>query len=83
MLLIIVPLWLTIHTQNRWEYLPFSGGPRICIGQQFALTQILYVLFRIFQAFKAIEPRGDDELRLHPGLTVSFALGCPVAMTPA
>ncbi|KAH8908006.1 cytochrome P450 [Coniochaeta sp. PMI_546] len=66
-----------------WEYVPFSGGPRICIGQQFALTQISFVLFRVFQAFKAIEPRDDDELRLQPNLTVSFARGCPVVMTPA
>ncbi|TGO52108.1 hypothetical protein BOTNAR_0334g00030 [Botryotinia narcissicola] len=25
-----------------WEYIAFSGGPRICIGQQFALTGMLF-----------------------------------------
>ncbi|KAB5560250.1 cytochrome P450 [Coniochaeta sp. 2T2.1] len=68
---------------NNWVYIPFSGGPRICPGQQFALTQVSYVLLRLFQTFKTIEARDDDELRLLPTLTVSFALGCKVVLTPA
>jgi cytochrome P450 len=68
---------------NRWDYLPFHGGQRICIGQQFALTQIAYVLFRVLQRFQAIEARDDGKVRLLYGLTVSFAHGCPVSMTPA
>ncbi|KAL4923071.1 cytochrome P450 [Aspergillus undulatus] len=38
-----------------WEYLPFNGGPRVCIGQQFALTEAGYVLVRLLQKFDAIE----------------------------
>ncbi|KAF2207360.1 hypothetical protein CERZMDRAFT_115220 [Cercospora zeae-maydis SCOH1-5] len=38
-----------------WEYLPFNGGPRICIGQQFALTEASYVIVRLLQKFDKIE----------------------------
>ncbi|GIZ38284.1 hypothetical protein CKM354_000170400 [Cercospora kikuchii] len=38
-----------------WEYLPFNGGPRICIGQQFALTEAAYVIVRLLQKFDKIE----------------------------
>lgn len=38
-----------------WEYLPFNGGPRICIGQQFALTEASYVTVRLLQRFDMIE----------------------------
>ncbi|GES57063.1 cytochrome P450 alkane hydroxylase [Aspergillus terreus] len=31
------------HLRPRWEYLPFNGGPRICLGQQYALTEAGYV----------------------------------------
>ncbi|KAJ3570616.1 hypothetical protein NPX13_g5674 [Xylaria arbuscula] len=38
-----------------WQYIPFNGGPRICIGQQFALTEVTYVLTRMFQRFERVE----------------------------
>lgn len=38
-----------------WEYIPFNGGPRICLGQQFALTEAGYVLVRLLQRFDQIE----------------------------
>lgn len=42
--------------KHGWEYLPFNAGPRICLGQQFALTEAGYVTTRLLQRF--------DQLRL-------------------
>ncbi|KAJ6439817.1 cytochrome P450 [Purpureocillium lavendulum] len=44
-----------------WAYLPFSGGPRICMGQHIALTVIQYILVRMAQTFSSIEGVGADE----------------------
>jgi cytochrome P450 len=40
-----------------WNYIPFNGGPRICVGQQFALTEMGYTVVRILQKFEKIEDR--------------------------
>ncbi|KAJ5085589.1 hypothetical protein N7532_010360 [Penicillium argentinense] len=37
-----------------WQYLPFSGSPRVCLGQQYASTETLYVLVRFTQEFEEI-----------------------------
>ena len=44
-----------------WEYLPFNGGARICLGQQYALTEASYVTVRLCQAFSEIESRDESQ----------------------
>lgn len=67
-----------------WQYIPFNGGPRICIGQQFALTEMTYVLTRLFQRFERVEsfmeeidggnPTLKSEIVIQPGDGVKVAL---------
>lgn len=62
-----------------WEYLPFNGGPRLCIGQQFALTEAGYVLVRLLQRFDAIEDVYPGK-EINYGLSVTLAPGDPVTV---
>ncbi|KAL8669813.1 MAG: hypothetical protein Q9168_005617 [Polycauliona sp. 1 TL-2023] len=45
-----------------WGYLPFNGGPRICLGQEFALLEAGFVVVRILQKFRSFElgPKDKD-----------------------
>ncbi|RVX73616.1 hypothetical protein B0A52_02506 [Exophiala mesophila] len=44
-----------VGRKSGWDYLPFNGGPRVCLGQQFALTEAAYVITRLLQQFDRIE----------------------------
>nr|POF26049.1 cytochrome p450 52a2 [Quercus suber] len=66
-----------------WQYLPFSGGPRICLGQQFALTEASYVLVKTLQTFDAIEPVDRPELaklKKYLGITIYPLNGVNIRM---
>lgn len=67
-----------------WNYIPFNGGPRICLGQQYALTEASYVVIRLLQHFEDIENR-DPVLEFVEGLTLTMCSGrgTQVALKPA
>jgi len=68
-----------------WEYLPFNGGPRICLGQQYALTEASFVTVRLLQEFSKIESRDPKGGIWEEGLTLTLCSGngTQVALTPA
>ncbi len=64
---------------DRFAYLPFGAGPRICVGMQFALTEAVLVLARLLRAFRlevigghGVRPRGF--VTTQPDRPVYFAL---------
>lgn len=49
----------------RFAYLPFGGGPRICIGAQFALAEVSLLLATMAQRFRLKLVPGQDIVLLH------------------
>ncbi|KAJ5114025.1 hypothetical protein N7456_002559 [Penicillium angulare] len=40
--------------KKRWGYLPFGGGPRACLGQDFALVEASCTIIRILQEYPRV-----------------------------
>ena len=62
----------------RFAYLPFAGGPRVCVGASFAMTQMLIVVAVLAQRFRfrlvpehPVRPVGRISLHPHGGLRMT------------
>jgi cytochrome P450 len=47
--------WLKGNLRPGWGYIPFSGGPRVCIGQNFALTEVMFVVVQLVRRFDLVQ----------------------------
>ncbi|TVY38159.1 Cytochrome P450 [Lachnellula subtilissima] len=57
-----------------WEFIGFSGGPRICLGQQYALTEASFVMVKMLQRYDNIEAL-DMTGKIPKALTLTMAPG--------
>ncbi|KAL2067130.1 hypothetical protein VTL71DRAFT_1554 [Oculimacula yallundae] len=69
-----------------WGYLPFNGGPRLCLGKDFGLMLASCAIVRVLQEYPGmklvpgtiLEEPGTE--RQHLALTLSNAQGCKVIL---
>lgn len=67
--------------RDRFSYLPFGAGPRICVGQGFALLEAVTVLATLLPSFQfQLRPGYAPEPRLR--VTLRPAAGMPMRITP-
>lgn len=57
-----------------WQFIPFNGGPRICLGQQFAMIEMAYTLTRILQHFTQIKAVNAPPPGVDPGFKFDITL---------
>lgn len=43
------------HVANPYAFTPFNAGPRMCLGQSFALNECAYTIVRLLQSFDGFE----------------------------
>ncbi|MEP2026953.1 MAG: cytochrome P450 [Reichenbachiella sp.] len=55
--------------KHKFQYLPFGGGPRFCIGNNFAIFEMTILLVQIVNAFK-IDPLSPKDVGFNPLLTL-------------
>ncbi|KAJ5173170.1 cytochrome P450 alkane hydroxylase [Penicillium capsulatum] len=65
-----------------WEYLPFNGGPRICPGQKFALTESSYTIARLLHFFSGIQNLDMTEWREQLTLSLTLNNGVHCRLLP-
>ena len=75
-----------VARRHRFAYLPFGGGPRVCIGNTFALTEAQVIVAAIAQRYRlhvapgeVVEPIGLVTLRPKNGIRVTLEPRKPAA----
>jgi len=89
------PRWFSNPDQflpERWEdgldkripkyaYFPFGGGPRVCIGNSFALMEAAILLATVGQKYRfTLLP--DAKIDVNPQITLAPMYGIPAKLTP-
>jgi len=68
-----------VKARERFAYLPFGAGPRICIGQSFAQMEATVVLASLLRSFRLrLRPGQSPEPRLR--VTLRPAGGMPMIL---
>lgn len=66
---------------SQWEYMPFGGGERACLGREKVMAEAAYVVARLAQTFARVESRDDRPWKEQVRMTAKNANGCKVGLS--
>ena len=66
---------------HKYAYFPFGGGPRICIGNHFAMMEAVLVLATLLRAYR-FELLPGQTLELQPAVTLRAAKDLKMRLVP-
>jgi cytochrome P450 len=69
-----------VAQRPKHAYIPFGGGPRICIGKHFAMTELTLVLATIARTHRLVLPGGAPEVVPDPLITLHPRGGIPMRL---
>ncbi len=67
-------------TRPRYAYFPFIGGPRMCIGAQFAMIEAMLILACLARRF-ALSPIAGERVEANPSVTLRPRHGASMRVT--
>src|SRR3954471_7086552 len=66
--------------RHRFQYIPFGGGPRLCVGARFATVEALTILAYWLAAWR-FAPAPGREVRVHGMVTLRPGGGLPLLLS--